>query len=207
MRRINTNVSSLIAQRAVQTNHNDLTTSRRRLSTALRINSGVDDPAGPIASQALKAEQTGVTTAIDSAGRATNIIGAAEGGLNEVSNLLNELQGLVNQSANSGELSQNEINANQLQVDSILTAINRIANSTSSLASGGANSLTSSSLATAQKILGVAYENISAANSAIEDTGFSQETANLTRAQILSQSATCRMPNADSNLRFAIFAP
>src|SRR6185312_4063337 len=62
---------------------------------------------------------------------ATNIIGTAEGGLNEVSNLLNQLQGLVNQSASTGGLSQDEINANQLQVDSILTTINRIANSTS----------------------------------------------------------------------------
>lgn len=131
MSTINTNVSSLIAQRVLQTNNNNLATSLQRLSTGLRINSGADDPAGLIASQALKAEQTGITTAIDNAGRATNVIGTAEGGLNEVSNLLNELQGLVNQSANTGGLSQDEISANQLQVDSILSTINRISNSTS----------------------------------------------------------------------------
>jgi len=131
MSRINTNVSSLIAQRVLQINNNNLGTSLQRLSTGLRINTGADDPAGLIASEALKAEQTGITTAIDNAGRASNIIGTAEGGLNEVSNLLNQLQGLVNQSANSGALSQDQISANQLQVDSILTTINRISNSTS----------------------------------------------------------------------------
>jgi flagellin len=128
---INTNVSSLIAQRSLQKNNQTLNTSLQRLSTGLKINSGADDPAGLIASEALKAEQTGISTAIDNANRATNIIGTAEGGLNEVSNLLNQLQGLVNQSANTGALSADEISANQLQVDSILNTVNRIANSTS----------------------------------------------------------------------------
>ena len=128
---INTNVSSLIAQRSLRANNQNLNTSLHRLSTGLKINTGADDPAGLIASQALIAEKTGITTAIDNANRATNIIGTAEGGLNEVSNLLNQLQGLVNQSASTGGLSQDEITANQLQVDSVLTTINRIANSTS----------------------------------------------------------------------------
>src|SRR5579862_4123909 len=81
---INTNVGSLIAQRSLQANNNALNTSLKRLSTGLKINSGADDPAGLIASEALKAEQTGINTAIDNANRATNIIGTAEGGLSEV---------------------------------------------------------------------------------------------------------------------------
>jgi flagellin len=128
---INTNVGSLIAQRSLQANNSALNTSLKRLSTGLKINSGADDPAGLIASEALKAEKTGLTTAIDNANRATNIIGTAEGGLTEVSNLLNQLQGLVGQSANTGALSSDELKANQLQVDSILNTVNRIANSTS----------------------------------------------------------------------------
>src|SRR3954469_828207 len=131
MSRINTNVSSLIAQRVLRKNNNSLKQSLQRLSTGLRINSGADDPAGLIASENLKAEQTGITTAIDNAQRAGNIIGTAEGGLNEVSSLLNQLNGLVGQAANSGGLSSDEISANQLQVDSILSTINRIATATS----------------------------------------------------------------------------
>src|SRR5690349_17437320 len=130
MSRINTNVSSLIAQRVLSQNNAKLNTSLQRLSTGLRINSGADDPAGLIASENLKAEQTGLTTAIDNAQRATNIIGTAEGGLTEISSLLNQLQGLVGQAASSGGLSSDEIQANQLQVDSILATINRIAGQT-----------------------------------------------------------------------------
>src|SRR5438105_3653847 len=88
MSRINTNVSSLIAQRTLSRNNNDLQTSLQRLSTGLKINSGADDPAGLIASENLKAEQAGITQAINNAQRASNIIGTAEGGLNEVSSLL-----------------------------------------------------------------------------------------------------------------------
>ncbi len=131
MSRINTNVTSLIAQRVLRNNNTSLTTSLQRLSTGLRINSGADDPAGLIASEQLRAEKSGITQAIDNAGRASNIIGTAEGGLGEVSSLLTQLQGLVGQAANSGGLSPDEVNANQLQVDSILSTINRISQSTS----------------------------------------------------------------------------
>src|SRR5207237_10273685 len=87
-------------------------------------------PAVLLASGGLQADKSGIKHPIDNANRAPNIIGTAEGGVNEVSCLLNQLQGLVNQSASTGGLSQDEINANQLQADSILSTINRIANST-----------------------------------------------------------------------------
>src|SRR5687767_11465476 len=131
MSRINTNVSSLIAQRVLRKNNDALNTSLERLSTGLKINRGADNPAGLIASENLRAEKVGIQSAISNAERAGNLIGTAEGGLDEISTLLTELQGLVSESANSGGLSQEEIDANQLQVDSILATVNRIAGSTS----------------------------------------------------------------------------
>ena len=130
MSRINTNVSSLIAQRVLRKNNESVNKSLERLSTGLRINKGADDPAGLIASENLRLEKAGISQAIDNAERASNIIGTAEGGLTEVSTLLTELQQLVSQAANTGGLSDEELAANQLQVDSILGTINRIAGST-----------------------------------------------------------------------------
>jgi flagellin len=130
MSTINTNVSSLIAQNALARNQASEDTSLERLSTGLRINSGADDPAGLIASEGLKAQEAGLTQAISNAQRATNIVGTAEGGLNEINSLLTQVQSLVSQSANTGGLSSNEVSANQLQVDSILDTINRISGST-----------------------------------------------------------------------------
>src|SRR5581483_7016015 len=120
----------LIARRVLSKNNDQLNTSLQRLSTGLKINSGADNPAGLIASENLRAEKAGISQAIDNAGRASNIIGTAEGGLGEVSSLLTELQSLVGQAANKGGLSDEEVGANQLQVDSILGTINRIAQST-----------------------------------------------------------------------------
>jgi flagellin len=128
---INTNIQSLVAQNALRQNNAAESTSLERLSTGLRINSGADDPSGLIASTNLQSETTGLNAAIDNANRADNIIGTADGGLSEVSNLLTSLQGLVSQSANTGGLSTEEVAANQSQVDSILSTIDRIAGSTS----------------------------------------------------------------------------
>jgi flagellin len=127
---INTNVTSLIAQNVLAQNNQSLNTSLERLSTGLQINTGADNPSGLIAVQSFNQENTGITTAIANAGQAGNVVGTAEGGLSEVSNLLTQLQGLVGQATNSGALSSGQVSADQLQVDSVLTTINRIAGNT-----------------------------------------------------------------------------
>ncbi len=131
MSRINTNVSSLIAQRNLAKSNKDLSTSLERLSTGLRINRGADDPAGIIVSERLRSEIKGVGQAVDNAERAANVIATAEAALQEVSTLLTEMRALIVQSANTGAFSQQEIEANQLQIDSAIDSITRISNTTS----------------------------------------------------------------------------
>jgi flagellin len=128
--RINTNVPSLVAQNRLQSSNGDLQTALNRLSTGLRINSGADDPAGLIASEALRSEITSLGKAVSNTRRASQIISTADSSLGEVSSLLNDIRGLVVEAANSGGLSDEEIQANQLQIDSSLEAINRIAQTT-----------------------------------------------------------------------------
>tara|TARA_R110002049_G_scaffold305056_1_gene501009 strand:- start:56027 stop:58087 length:2061 start_codon:yes stop_codon:yes gene_type:complete len=130
MTRINTNVSSLVAQNRLQSSNNDLQTALTRLSTGLRINSGADDPAGLIASEALRSEITSLNSSISNTRRASQIVSTADSALGQVSSLLNDVRGLVVEAANSGALSDEEIAANQLQIDSSLEAINRIAQTT-----------------------------------------------------------------------------
>ena len=131
MARINTNVGAIIANTNLAKSQKSLSTSLQRLSSGMRINSGVDDPAGLIASETLRSEIQGISTAIDNSTRASNVITTADGALGEVSNLLVSIKGLVVQAANSGALSPDEIQANQLQVDSAIASITRISNSTS----------------------------------------------------------------------------
>ncbi len=131
MSRINTNVSSLLAQRVLGQQNRSLTKSLERLSTGFRINRGADDPAGLIASEALRSEKAAIGAAIGNAERAEQVVNIAEGGLQEVNSLLLEVQSLVGQSANEAGLSDDERSANQLQIDSILQTIDRIASTTS----------------------------------------------------------------------------
>jgi flagellin len=101
------------------------------------------------------------------------------------------------------------------------------------LASGQTNAINGSNLADAQKVLdaatkqvtslrgrlgafqkftigstvnslGVAYENAAAAESAIRDTDFAEETANLTRSQILSQAAQSVLSQANASPQAAL---
>jgi flagellin len=131
MTRINTNISSLLAQNSLATSDQELQTSLTRLSTGLRINSGADDPSGMIASTALQSDITSVNSAISNSQMAEQMISTADSGLGQVSSLLNNIQSLVTSAANSGTMTSDQISADQLQIDSSLNAINQIAQSTS----------------------------------------------------------------------------
>lgn len=126
MSRINTNVSSLIAQKILGRSNSQLQETLTRLSTGLRINAGKDDPAGLIASENLRRDITSAAKAITNTERATQLIATADSALSQISNLLNDIRGLVVEAANTGVLSDEQIAANQLQVDSSLEAIDRI---------------------------------------------------------------------------------
>ncbi len=130
MTRINTNVSSLTAQKTLARTNVQLQEALTRLSTGLRINSGKDDPAGLIASEILRSDIVSTQKAISNTERANQMIATADSALGQVSSLLNDIRGLVEEAANKGALSDEQISANQLQIDSSLSAINRISQTT-----------------------------------------------------------------------------
>ncbi len=131
MTRINTNVSSIVAQKTLARSNSQLQEALTRLSTGLRINVGKDDPAGLIASEVLRSDITGTQRAITNSERANQLISTADSALGQVSSLLNDIRGLVSEAANTGALSEEQIDANQLQVDASLESIDRIARVTS----------------------------------------------------------------------------
>ena len=131
MSRINTNVSSMIAQHKLARSNDAMSVHLQRLSTGLRINRGADDPAGLIVSERLRSEMKGITQAIDNSERASSVVSTTEGYLAEVADLLNSISSLVVNSANSGGVSKEEIAANQLQIDSAIESITRISNTAS----------------------------------------------------------------------------
>ena len=131
MTRINTNISSLTAQQNLAMSNNQLQTTLTRLSTGLQINSGADNPSGLIAATDLGNDIADSQQAISNSQVANQMISTADSALSQISTLLTNIQGLVTQAANTAAMSPSEIAANQLQIDSSLTAINRISQTTS----------------------------------------------------------------------------
>ncbi len=131
MARINTNISSIIAQSNLTRNNADLNTRLERLSTGLRINRGGDDPAGLIISERIRSDISGVNQGIKNSERASSVISTTESALAEVNDLLNSIRALLVESANTGASSVEEREANQLQIDSAIDSITRISNTAS----------------------------------------------------------------------------
>ena len=205
MTRVNTNVSSLTAQNRLQRTNNDLQTSLTRLSTGLRINSGKDDPAGLIASEALRSDITSINKALTNTNRANQIIGTADSALGQVSSLLNDIRGLVVEAANNGGLSENEIAANQLQVDSSLEAINRISQTTTfqgrRLLDGSLDFITNVGEVNTVSDLRIDSANLGSTGSATVDVNIS---AAATQGQIVvGTDAFTAAANANTQLKFA----
>jgi flagellin len=131
MARINTNISSIIAQANLGKTQEELNLRLERLSTGLKINRGKDDPAGLIISERISSAVQGVDQGIKNAQRASSVISTAEASLSEVNDLLNSVRALIVQSANTGGNSEEERKANQLQIDSAIQSITRISNTAS----------------------------------------------------------------------------
>jgi len=97
--RINTNVTSLAAQRTLGSNNTEQASTLGKLSSGSRIVKAADDAAGLAISEKLKAQIRGVNQAERNANDGISMIQTAEGGLNETSNILVRLRELAVQSA------------------------------------------------------------------------------------------------------------
>jgi flagellin len=101
---INTNVSSLNAQRNLNTSQTALAVSMQRLSSGLRVNSAKDDAAGLAIADRMNAQIRGMNVAIRNSNDAISYAQTAEGALGKVTDAMQRMRELAVQSAN-GSLS------------------------------------------------------------------------------------------------------
>ena len=126
---INTNMSSLAAQRALSSTQGDVQTSLERLSSGLRINGAKDDAAGLAISERFTSQIKGLNQAIRNANDGTSLAQTAEGALSETTALLQRMRELSVQSANATN-SATDRSALQSEVDQLKQEINRISATT-----------------------------------------------------------------------------
>jgi flagellin len=101
MASINTNVSSLNAQRSLASTANSLSTSMARLSSGMRVNSAKDDAAGLAIAERMQAQTRGMNAAIRNTNDAISLSQTAEGALGSISNNLQRMRELAVQSVNA----------------------------------------------------------------------------------------------------------
>ncbi|MGL5305084.1 MAG: flagellin [Aeromonas veronii] len=126
---INTNVSSLNAQRNMMNATKSLDTSYTRLASGLRINSAKDDAAGLQISNRLTSQINGLDQGNRNANDGISLAQTAEGAMDEVTGMLQRMRTLAQQSAN-GSNSAKDREALQKEVDQLGAEINRISTST-----------------------------------------------------------------------------
>jgi flagellin len=122
---INTNVSSLEAQRNLNYNESRLSDSFDRLSSGLRINSAKDDAAGLAISESLKSQIRSFTVAERNAGDGISMAQTAEGSLGEVHNILGRMRELAVQASN-GSLTGTDRGFLQTEFSQLQQEITRI---------------------------------------------------------------------------------
>jgi flagellin len=127
---VNTNVSSLNAQRNLERSGNGLATSMERLASGMRINSAKDDAAGLQISNRLTSQINGLSVAQRNANDGISMAQTAEGAMQESTNILQRMRELALQSAN-GSNSVSDRASLQKEVDALQTELTRIAETTS----------------------------------------------------------------------------
>ncbi|MCS3455604.1 flagellin [Aeromonas sp. BIGb0405] len=126
---INTNVSSLNAQRNMMNSTKSLDTSYTRLASGLRINSAKDDAAGLQISNRLTSQINGLDQGNRNANDGISLAQTAEGAMDEVTGMLQRMRTLAQQSAN-GSNSAKDREALQKEVDQLGAEVNRISGAT-----------------------------------------------------------------------------
>lgn len=142
--RVNTNVTSLVAQRNLSNTTRAQAKTLNRLASGERITQSADDAAGLAISEKLKAGIRGLGQATRNANDGISLIQTAEGGMNEVSNILNRLRELSVQAA-SDTLGDEERGFIDLEFQALKSEVDRIASVTEfnghSLLSGAGDTL------------------------------------------------------------------
>lgn len=123
---VNTNVSSLNAQRNLFDSAQSLSTSFERLSSGFRINRAADDAAGLQITDRLTTQVQGLNQAARNANDAISLVQTAEGALGEVTTSLQRIRTLAVQSQN-GINSSADRTALQKEVTALKNEISRIA--------------------------------------------------------------------------------
>jgi len=171
---VNTNVSSLNAQRQLTNTGSKLDTSFQRLSSGLRINSAKDDAAGLQISDRLESQIQGLNQGNRNANDGISLAQTAEGAMDEMTSMFQRVRTLAQQSANGSNTDDDRL-AIQEEIRSLMAEVNRVAGDTTF---GGQNLLD-----------GTYNASFQVGADAVQTIGFSMQTVGTSANGLVSMSA------------------
>lgn len=200
---IQTNVSSLNAQRNLNVSQNSLATSLQRLSTGFRINSAKDDAAGLAISERMTAQIRGLNQAVRNANDGVSLSQTAEAGLSTVGESLLRIRELAIQSANATN-SASDRAALQAEVNQRLQELDRISSDTEfnglKLFDGSFTNQSFQVGANANQTINVSMQEISNSNLGAYETTMLNTTAHQGTGSALAAQAGPLVVTADNTV-------
>lgn len=126
---VNTNISSLNAQRQMMSSSLGLDQAFERLSSGLRINSAADDAAGLQITDRLQSQILGLNQGNRNANDGISLAQTAEGAMEEITSAFQRVRTLASQAANGSNTDADRL-AIQDEVRALMEEVNRIAGDT-----------------------------------------------------------------------------
>jgi flagellin len=123
---VNTNVSSLNAQRQMMSSSLGLNQAFERLSSGLRINSAADDAAGLQISDRLQSQILGLNQGNRNANDGISLAQTAEGAMEEITSSFQRVRTLASQAANGSNTDEDRL-AIQDEIRALMEEVNRVA--------------------------------------------------------------------------------
>ena len=127
--RINTNVSSLVAQEANKNTSANISSSLEKLSTGLRINKASDDASGLSIADKLRTQASGLNQAVANGNSAVTLTQIADKAMSEQSNILDIIKQKLIQ-AGTATTSAEGIEAIGKDISKLIDQVNNIADQT-----------------------------------------------------------------------------
>ncbi len=123
---INTNISSIIAQRSLNNATNSLNTSIERMSTGYKINHAKDNAAGYSIASMWETQLGSLDVAADNAATGSDLLTSAEQSYGLLSDHLQRIRDLTEQAAN-GTYASSSLKAIQSEIEARLDEVTRVA--------------------------------------------------------------------------------
>ena len=198
---VNTNISSLNAQRNLTKSGQGLATSMQRLSSGMRINSAKDDAAGLQIANRLTSQITGLGVAQRNANDGISMAQTAEGAMQASTDILQRMRELSLQSAN-GSNSSDDRAALQKEVAQLQTELTRISDTTSfgnqKLLDGSFGTKSFQVGANANETISMTLDSIAADDlGKVDAQAVSGATYNAANIGIAAETVTFSVTNAD----------